>query len=120
MNILIDNKKIAITNTQIEESVQYAQKAFHEVYEKIDSTQKLAIKTLLRTFGFPFLEKTFNMPIRPPKNADPLTFLIQKILEFTEEALKHAEVAITCQQQADESFTANSLTFNLKGESQGG
>ena len=117
MNILIDDKNILITESQIAESVNIAWKAFHDFYEKVEPTSKLAIKTLIRTMGLPFLEKTFHIPIRPPKNVDPLTFLIEKILHFTEEALKNAEVTITCQQQADESFTANSVTCKFKDKS---
>ena len=118
MLIDIDDKKVEIPEHILELLSNKVINDIHEKYLSLDTTFRLGIKTAIRTFIFPMIEKTIKQPVRPPRETDPLMFIIQNLMQFLLTIAKDAEITINTEKNGKfNSPSSLDITIKNQGES---
>lgn len=120
MLIHVDGKPIEISEDLIHKLFNSGTEDMLQRYHQMDMRYRLGIKTALRTWVFPFLEKTLKVPVRPSKELDPLDFLIQQFVYFIEDASKHAAIDIKTEGSDGTANRPTSISFTFKDSSESG
>lgn len=120
MKLQLDDKHIEIDQELIKEGFNTGLENFIVQYNKIDPSIKIMIKTLLRTAVFPYIERTFNVPIRPAKEIDPLVYLLANIIQFITELLKDARVQVKTESNDSKTYSPTDFTVSIEDKSESG
>lgn len=120
MLINIDGKQIEIPVEMIEQLVQLGVSDVVAKYQKMEPTYRIGIKTFLRTFIFPAIEKMIKIPVRPPKQTDPLEYLFNNIATFIQETSKNAAIDIKTAKSDGPTHRPTAFNLTLSDSSESG
>ena len=120
MLIHIDDKKYEINEDLISSVCNNSFRDMKEKYGKLDMRTRLGIKTMVRSFVFPFLEKLLKQPVRPPKEEDPLMFLIHQFILIIEDVAKHASFNIKTSEFDGSTHRPTSIKLTIQNPSESG
>jgi hypothetical protein len=120
MLIHIDNKQVEIPVEMIEQMLQGSVQDVVGKYKNIEPTYRIGIKTFLRTFVFPTLEKALKIPVRPPKELDPVEFLLINIASLIQEASNNATIHVKTTKSHGSTHRPTAFSFSVTDTSEGG
>jgi len=120
MFIHLDGKQVEIPEEMIQQMLFSGVQDVVGKYKNIEPTYRIGIKTFLRTFVFPTLEKALKIPVRPPKEVDPVEFLFINIANLIQEASKNATIHIKTTKSDGSTHRPTAFSFSLSDSSESG
>ena len=120
MKITIDSKVIEVPQELLDTMSERGLTDVIKVYSEIDQSIRLGIKTALRTFLLPYIEKKLQITLRPPKEVDPVIYLLSTLTNAVKEISKNASVKIETDLNNGETYNPTSFNITLKDTGEGG
>lgn len=118
--INIDGKQIELPDQMIHHLLDSVIADTMDKYQEIEPTYRIGIKTFLRTFIFPALEKALKIPVRPAKQVDPVAFLLINIANIVQDTSKHAAIDIKTIKSDGSTHRPTAFNLTLSDSSESG
>lgn len=120
MKIIVDEKEIEISKELIHLISLTSQPEFKRIYDGFEPRIRLGIKTAIRTFIFPWIERKTGIAMRPEKHVDPLFYLIDLFSGIVEELSEYAAINLKTVNASGQTYSPTAFNFTLSNPSESG